>query len=305
VILLWGLPGDRPLATVHAALGRLGAATFFVDQRRAPETRIELTVRPDVDGALEIDGRRLDFGAVRAAYVRPYDSRRLQRVARAGHESREWQTAIEVEDLLLSFCELTPALVVNRPSAMAANGSKPYQAGRIASFGFRVPETLVTTDPEAAAEFWRRHEQVVYKSVSGIRSVVSRLTPEHERRLPAVVWCPTQFQRWVEGEDVRVHVVGDEIFACCVHSEADDYRYAGPEAPVTLEPLVLPADVAERCFALSRAMELPVAGLDLRRSSAGDWYCFEVNPSPGFSYFQQETGQPIDVAIAQLLLASG
>jgi RimK-like ATP-grasp domain len=301
MILLWGLPGDSPVAEVQAALEAIRQPTFFLDQRRAPETRVQLRVQPAVSGWVEIDSQVLDLTAVRAAYVRPYDSRRLRAVASAGPESAEWQAAVAVEDVLLSFCELTPALVVNRPSAMAANGSKPYQARLIASLGFSVPETLVTTDPEAAAEFWRRHERVVYKSISGVRSVVARLTPEHQERLRNVSWCPTQFQQWIAGEDVRVHVVGDEVFSCQVKSTADDYRYASGNAAVSIEPLELPIEVAERCIAAAHAMELPVAGLDLRYSSAGDWYCFEVNPSPGFSYFQRQTGQQIDVAIAALL----
>jgi D-alanine-D-alanine ligase-like ATP-grasp enzyme len=49
-------------------------------------------------------------------------------------------------------------------------------------------------------------------------------------------------------------------------------------------------------------MGLAVAGIDLRRTPEGQWYCFEVNPSPGFTYFQAQAGQAIDQAIAQLLL---
>ena len=34
-------------------------------------------------------------------------------------------------------------------------------------------------------------------------------------------------------------------------------------------------------------------------------HCFEVNPAPGFSYYQQATGQPISSAIAILLAGGG
>ena len=40
-----------------------------------------------------------------------------------------------------------------------------------------------------------------------------------------------------------------------------------------------------------------------RRTPADEWYCFEVNPSPGFTYFQAATQQPIAEAIADLLIA--
>jgi len=52
---------------------------------------------------------------------------------------------------------------------------------------------------------------------------------------------------------------------------------------------------------MTAAMGLAFAGIDLRLTPDGDWYCFEVNPSPGFSYFQFESGQPIDEAVARLL----
>jgi glutathione synthase/RimK-type ligase-like ATP-grasp enzyme len=50
-------------------------------------------------------------------------------------------------------------------------------------------------------------------------------------------------------------------------------------------------------------MRLPVAGIDLRRTPEGEWYCFEVNPSPAFTYYESRTGQPIGRAIAKLLAA--
>jgi hypothetical protein len=37
-------------------------------------------------------------------------------------------------------------------------------------------------------------------------------------------------------------------------------------------------------------LELVVAEVDLRRTPEDDWYCFEVTPSPGFSYYQSFTG---------------
>jgi len=60
-------------------------------------------------------------------------------------------------------------------------------------------------------------------------------------------------------------------------------------------------DLADRCRAMAAGMHLAVAGIDLRRTPDERWICFEVNPSPAFSYYEQATGQPIAQAIAQLL----
>jgi hypothetical protein len=301
-ILLWGLPADPPLAAVREALQEGGWPTYFLDQRAAPDTEVELTVGIGVEGLIRIKEEIVDLAAVKAVYLRPYDCGDLPDIVKAGRNSEPWRRALAVQDALLSWCDLTPALVVNRPSDMTANGSKPYQAAWIESLGFRIPETLITTDPDAALEFWRRHDRVVYKSISGIRSVVSRLTANHRLRLNDVAACPTQFQQYIPGAEYRVHVVGDAVFACAVISEAVDYRYSTER--VEMHSCELPGKVADLCRSLAQSMRLLIAGLDLRRDPDGHWYCFEVNPSPGFTYFEKATGQPVSVAVARLLASA-
>lgn len=302
MILLWGLPGDDPLDAVVAALTAAGARYLLLDQRRALEHRIERDLAPG-DGIVRCGHQRIALAEVGAVYTRVYDARQLPKVAAADADAR--RTLAEVETALWSWADHADARVVNRPSAMASNGSKPYQAAIIAAAGFAVPETLVTTDPEAAAGFWDRHGEVVYKSVSGVRSRVSRLRAEHRDRLADVTGCPTQFQRWIAGRDHRVHVVGERAFAAEVVSDADDYRYAASDGRTcTLRAAQLPDEVIARCHGAARALGLPVAGLDLRLATDGRWYCFEVNPSPCFTYYEHHTGQPIAAALADYLAAA-
>jgi glutathione synthase/RimK-type ligase-like ATP-grasp enzyme len=226
-------------------------------------------------------------------YARPFSAHQLT--------PADPRHAQHVERALWTWAELTPATVVNRASAMAPNQSKPFQSLSIRRAGFRVPATLITTSPRAARAFWRKHGEVIYKSLSGVRSRVARLRAEHVQRLASVVWCPTQFQEYVPGREHRVHVVGDRVFACEIISDADDYRYT--DTPVELRPCALPSDVADRCRRLVADQQLLVAGIDLRRTPGGEWYCFEVNPSPGFPYYERASG-PISEAIAHLLMGS-
>ena len=303
-VLLWGLPAERALAAVRTALASLGARAVVLDQRAVLEASIEVEVASDVRGTLRTDGRSLDLATIRAAYLRPYALSALSTLSAVGRGSVAWDHALGVHRALLSWAGVAPALVVNRPGAGAANGSKPYQADLIRRHGLAVPDTLITTDPDAARDFWDRHGEVVYKSISGVRSVVSRLTPAGADRLADVAFCPTQFQQYVPGRDVRVHVIGHELFACEVISTADDYRYPGRH-PVAIRACRLPTDVADRCRTLAADLGLCVAGIDLRLTPAGAWYCFEVNPAPAFPYYERSTGQPIGQAIARLLATGG
>lgn len=306
MILLHGLEDDAPLAAVYNAIKKLGQPVMFLDQSKIAETEIDLTVGSSIEGWIKLDNQTLDLRSVTSAYLRPYDSRQLPDVERSGQGSSLWDHALLLEDVLFSWAELTQALVINRPMSMASNNSKPFQSIKIKSSGFDIPDTLVTTDPQAVLEFWNMHGTIIYKSISGIRSIVSRFTRDHLDRIENIKWCPTQFQEYIPGNDYRVHIVDDEIFACQIISKADDYRYAARQnCTVAIKPYVLPDDVAQKCKKLVKSLDLVLAGIDLRQTPDGKWCCFEVNPSPGFTYYQEEAGQPIDQAIAHLLMRNG
>jgi hypothetical protein len=304
-VLLWGPGRDTQLTDVGRELGRLGVPVRSLDQRHVLGTTVTLSVGTTVSGEVCVDGDRVDLTHVAAAYLRPHDSRQVAAVTATAAGGPEEQHAAAVDAALLCWADVTPAYVVNRPGAQTSNGSKPFQLALIARGGFTVPETIVTNDPAEAADFADRHGEVIFKSVSGIRSRVRRLTPSDMGRLPDITCCPTQFQRRVPGTDVRVHVVGAEVFATEVTCEADDYRYAARQghAPAELSAAQLPEEIAARCRRLAADLGLPVAGIDLRRSPDGEWYCFEVNPSPAFSYYEAAAGQPVAAAVAALLAA--
>jgi glutathione synthase/RimK-type ligase-like ATP-grasp enzyme len=52
---------------------------------------------------------------------------------------------------------------------------------------------------------------------------------------------------------------------------------------------------------LAKTLGLPFTGIDLKITAQSCVYCFEVNPSPAFSYYEELTGQPISQALALYL----
>ena len=96
------------------------------------------------------------------------------------------------------------------------------------------------------------------------------------------------------------------MFAVRATSDAVDYRYAHHEVGTTaqLEPYELDPVWADACVRLANQLGLPLAGIDLKINPEGEVVCFEVNPSPGFSYYEHHTGQPISAAIVRALAAA-
>lgn len=305
MILVWGIARDGTTASVLRRLERRQAPFVFLDQHRqlGPDllsSNVEIELAEGGGGTVTIGGEHTDLSRITAVYLRPYDALAFPVPARAGPGSIPWAHALALTDLLWCWAQAAPGLVVNRPRDMATNGSKPFQARQIRREGFAVPETLVTTDAGAADAFWRRHGQVIYKSISGTRSVVSRLAEADRHRWRDIGSCPVQFQQYVPGTDFRAHVIGDAVFGARIDSDLDDYRYASRQGGATrVVPVRLPSDVEERGLALTRAQGLVVSGIDLRRTPDGDWYCFEANPSPAFSFFDRD--ERIADALAALL----
>jgi hypothetical protein len=138
----------------------------------------------------------------------------------------------------------------------------------------------------------------IYKSVSGIRSIVRSVSDVHRGFLADVRWCPTLFQRIVPGTNYRAHVVGDEVLAVRLESNQLDYRYGN----TTMVAEELPAEVAAKCRRLNSVLGLHFSGIDLMRTPDDEWYCFEVNTSPGYSYFEHGSGQPIAATLARFMV---
>lgn len=209
----------------------------------------------------------------------------------------------ETDSGLMALFEDMPCVVVNRIAGGMSNNSKPYQALLVRQAGLLSPPTVVTNDPDVARAFIDELDgNVIYKSLSGIRSIVRQMRPETMDRLPFLRHGPAQFQAYIEGTNVRVHTVGDAVFATRVFTDAVDYRYARREgATVEMEPAVLPEEVSAACLRMARALGLELTGIDLKETPQGDFFCFEINPSPAFLYYEQHTGQPISAAIAELL----
>jgi glutathione synthase/RimK-type ligase-like ATP-grasp enzyme len=147
----------------------------------------------------------------------------------------------------------------------------------------------------------------VFTSRRGIRSIVAEVSAAELERLGALHACPVQFQAYVPGFDVRVHTVGDDVFATRIDSTGTDYRYAshnGNGDGTRLEPYDIDDDLARRCRELAGALGLAFAGIDVRITPDGNVVCFEVNPSPAYSYYEAHTDQPISLAVARYLTAA-
>ncbi|MBA3326574.1 MAG: hypothetical protein H0T41_15340 [Rhodobacteraceae bacterium] len=304
MILVCGGLADSVTELVCARLAHGGDRFRLLDLGRYPEG-YRIAWRWSADGptgVIACRDWRLELAEVTGVYLRFLGPDGRLAPPGVGAEDAAALRA-EADSGLAALVEDLPCPVVNRLGGALSNNSKPYQSLLLRRAGLRPPPTLLTNDPAAARAFWDEHGgEVIYKSASGVRSIVRRVGAEQLKRLDLLPDGPAQLQAFIPGRNVRVHVVGERLFATRIETEAVDYRYAHRDGQdVEMAPALLPDAVERACREVARDLGLLFVGIDLKETPEGAWYCFEVNPCPGFLYYERHTGQPISAALADLL----
>lgn len=201
-----------------------------------------------------------------------------------------------------AILQSSSGFIVNPPHQDGGNSSKPFQNWFMGTFGFRVPPSLATNSPEEAAQFIKLHRgEVIYKSMSSVRSKVGSIQSRQTSDLARVKACPVMFQKQIFGTDVRLHVVGEDGFGEEIQvRDTVDYRFSN-NRPVC-QPITAPDDILAKCILFMRYAKLPFVGFDFKIDNVnGDWVLLEANPSPGYEGYDRRLGGRISRALISIL----
>ncbi|WP_176954954.1 RimK family alpha-L-glutamate ligase [Rhodoferax sp. OV413] len=294
MILVYGPGSDPSIQHLVAALQAAAARYQLLDMDDLDQAALHIEVGPQgLHGVLTVDGQQIALDAIRAIYVYPQLPAYVQ-------SSR---SRLALHQQLLAWLDMVPGVVVNRPAALQANACKPWQAQRIGEAGFLVPPMLVTSDEAEAYAFLQTHGRAVFESASGVHTTVSAQDGGWLAHMQHQAPLPSQFQAYVPGVDVRVHVIGQQVFAAKARNGTIGSRQAyGSEAFVQAVATSLPITVESQCAAMSASMGLHVSGIDLRLCPDGEYVCFEVNSAPTYRDLEQQSGLRLTAALAQLLM---
>jgi glutathione synthase/RimK-type ligase-like ATP-grasp enzyme len=300
MILLWGLMDDAPMQMAYTELEKAGANFVFLDHRKIFDSDIEYSFDAvtGIQCIVRVKDVLLNLNDVKVAYIRSYNFRDYKEMHGKEPNCPMAEKAAGFELQLMAFLNASDALIINRQDASATNNSKPYQLSVIRKAGFNIPETFISNDGSLVRKFLSETGEAVYKSISGVRSVVHKVSDTQLGFIDDVEWCPTLFQKVVPGINYRAHVFKDEIHTVRITSDSLDYRYG----KTAMEPVELPYYVEQQCYQLNNMLGLHFSGIDLMRTDDGEWYCFEVNPSPAYSYFQLNGGVAISEALAKFMM---
>lgn len=191
---------------------------------------------------------------------------------------------------------------VSKPDSIAKAESKLFQLKKARSLGFKVPDTIVTNDPESARAFCEEHEwNLVYKALrtgrvnsdSGPRWIfTSPISQQNRRQIDRVANSPVLLQaRYDKISDIRVTVVGNRVFAVEIHSQEhpearEDWRRVDA-ANLRHTSYELPSELEMACRELVRDLDLQFGAIDLIRDREGKHVFLEINPNGQWAWIQQ------------------
>jgi glutathione synthase/RimK-type ligase-like ATP-grasp enzyme len=202
--------------------------------------------------------------------------------------------------------------IVNDPLVGDASLNKSYQLVCATEVGLRTPETLISNRPDSVRSFVSRlrssKRRVIFKGFNSPKRTVVATQQFEEAdlgRLPALRFAPAIFQEYVCGRNLRVTMVGNEIFAAevlvSIPEAETDWRL---ECYNEVLPFELPPVLRRTLRRLMKKLRLDYGAIDLKLTRDNEFVFLEANPWGQFLFVEIQTGQPISLSLAKLLSGS-
>ncbi|MGW9048387.1 ATP-grasp ribosomal peptide maturase [Streptomyces lydicus] len=298
---------DDPTADmVVAELHDRGVPVVRFDSGDFPTTlAVAATITGDgLSGTLSTPSRVADLALVRSLYYR-----RPSGFTFPGLDSQSTRFALAEARYGLGgvLASLPACLYVNHPHRIGDAEFKPSGLAAAVDVGLPVPPTLITSAPDAARDFIRRHGPVLYKplsvppdSLDGSSRTVNIADVTADEIDDTVSGTAHLFQQCVDKiADVRVTVMGSRVFCVRIDSGLLDWRTDYNRLSYSVvEP---PPGMREALHAYLSHFRLAFGAFDFAIDRHGAWCFLECNPSGQWAWLQAETGLPMVSAMADLL----
>ncbi|MBV9689510.1 MAG: hypothetical protein JO202_07345 [Ktedonobacteraceae bacterium] len=325
-VLMLSCPNDAHILPVQTAVQRMGGSVLFCNIADFPE-KVQLSAtlsreQTGWDGTLSFQQQAVVWRDIQSIWWRRPKRYQPERYAPEIGKLLSQEAYYGFLGLLLGSPDDQQPFWVSRPYAIRVAEFKASQLALAQRLGLRVPKTLITNEPGAVQVFYEECEgKVICKPVwKGNLTPGEQATPEQPRiiytnhvqyehlaLLDGVRATAHCFQQYIEKQlEVRVVVIGRQMFAVTIHSQASentrlDWRRCYADLQYGVH--VLPDDLKQRLFQLVSLFGLQYASMDLILTPEGEYVFVEVNPNGQFYWLEPPTGLPMAQAMAHLLVS--
>lgn len=305
---------DPSADAVVLALGDRGVPVFRFDRSWFPQ---RLVLEAEFDGGkwtgyLRTAERQAELAEIRSVWFRwrsRFQMSHQLSVADREHAEREVRAGF---DGVLAALDVR---YVNNPHRVSAM-TKPAELVLAARCGLHIPRTVISNSPRRVQAFTASCDNAVRKLFSCHvpdgpgRSMIGHtrlVTKDDLTDVRHVAHTAHHVQSYVDKMmDVRVVVVGDQLFPVAIHplSEAARIDFRADYGALRHEMIELPSAVDSSIRQFMAESGLLMASMDFCVDRDGQFYFLESNPAGGqYGWLEAKAGINVTEAVADLLAA--
>lgn len=293
---------DAHAVAVRMALNRIGhEALIWVGSNHSGNTVMTIEVQPQVDLTLAGNGVEHRFSDFDLIWWRTQMPASMPKSLHAGDRKcfeQEWADMYAA--MRVAFRD--DAIWINPWMGGILAGMKTLQLKIARHLELRVPQTLITNDPERVREFSKNLSNgIVHKLQTATawtnseriaRSRTVRMTAAHLANDAAIKLCPGIFQEYIpKAFEVRATFFGETCLAAQLASQDNvygtcDWRSASP-VELGVRPLELPKAIYDKCLSLMKQLGITIGCFDFSVTPDGEYVFLEVNENGQFLWVEE------------------
>lgn len=305
------LPSDD---IIHRLLKRGEKVFRFNTEDLCTEFNLRLSINNNsFDGSLYSSLRSVNFSEIKSIlYRRP----KKVEVVNQDDASKDFIEA-EIAAFINWLWKSLDCFWISAPSNIRMAESKIDQLRIAPTLGFKIPETIITNNPDDVVNFYKEHNSnIINKALAKgmieqdgkMMGIYTRRVEEsHLEFLDSIRFLPCLFQERIEKKyELRITVVGRQIFASEIHSQnsqrtKDDWRrYDIENTPHKIHEL--PVKIKKSCLGLVEHYGLSFGAIDMIVTPQNEYVFLEINPNGQWLWIEHLTNLPISEAITNLLI---
>ena len=298
MILIIGSEQETHSKYVFEKINKQGIPVRYFDSRKYPEN-LQIGFSPNTnDGFFIIDNEKIFLKDIQGVYWRWFYGVPMENTG--DNFSNRMVLRERTSALNSMFKCMSETNWLNCYDAIEMHKIKTYQLNLMAKNNIRIPKTIITNNSDELIDFYEKNnKKVIYKPVLG-GAMTKQLTDDdlNAEKLSTLKTSPVQLQEFVEGIDIRVFVMGKDIYPAEIKAKTIDFR---ADDKHTITPVELPDNVNEDCLKALKLLQLGYSGIDIRKSNDGEYVFIEANPAPMFIHFENVTKYPISQKLIELL----
>jgi hypothetical protein len=260
---------------------------------------------------ISVGSRTLDLDKVTAVWYR----RAIQPGFTAGlPPSERIFVAGELRHLAMGLVLNPDVIWVNPIDRVSVAEHKLYQLRIAQQLGFRVPRTLVCSNPLELRAFCMENEAgTICKPIfhgmfideTSSYSVYTRRVTAESIDAGSVQSCPVLLQEEIpRSADVRATFIGPQCFVADIKGEASLVDWRDPDLSICYSESTLSDTVQAMCRAMLEKLGLKYGAFDFVRRPDGELVFLEINPTGEWAWLEERLGFPMREAFIQLFFGA-